>query len=244
MTRWTGCPTDELRFHAWWRRQNPCPAPRQQSDDWQVNLSDEDNYLPPRNGGPRPLLGANLSVHNLCGGWWGEGDDMVMIDGQKWPPDLHGTGSEDWYGPPGAASRTTHSFSTAFPTTNGAHNSLQRADHRLPLPRRRPDCLHQSLRARIEHGHANDRVRRLRQHRLLVPVAPGRAVPTFPAAPNACRARMPPCSRSTCRSPSLTAHAAGLPSILERMLVELQGSVCPTNKVPVFWKADRIISVD
>ena len=31
------------------------------------------------------------------GGWWGEGDDMIWVDGYKWPPDLHGTGSEDYF---------------------------------------------------------------------------------------------------------------------------------------------------
>ena len=30
--------------------------------------------------------------------WWGEGDDMIWVDGYKWPPDLHGTGAEDYFG--------------------------------------------------------------------------------------------------------------------------------------------------
>jgi hypothetical protein len=33
--------------------------------------------------------------------WWGEGDDMIWVDGYKWPPDLHGTGSEDYLGQAG-----------------------------------------------------------------------------------------------------------------------------------------------
>jgi hypothetical protein len=41
-------------------------------------------------------LGCNLSVTNFQGTWWGEGDDMIWVDGCKWPPDLHGTGSEDY----------------------------------------------------------------------------------------------------------------------------------------------------
>jgi hypothetical protein len=35
-------------------------------------------------------------VTNFQGTWWGEGDDMIWVDGYKWPPDLHGTGSEDY----------------------------------------------------------------------------------------------------------------------------------------------------
>jgi hypothetical protein len=29
--------------------------------------------------------------------WWGEGDEMIWVDGYSWPPDLHGTGSEDYF---------------------------------------------------------------------------------------------------------------------------------------------------
>ena len=42
-------------------------------------------------------LGCNLSVTNFQGTWWGEGDDMIWVDGYHWPPDLHGTGSEDYF---------------------------------------------------------------------------------------------------------------------------------------------------
>jgi hypothetical protein len=42
-------------------------------------------------------IGCNLSVTNFTRNWWGEGDDMIWVDGYKWPPDLHGTGSEDYF---------------------------------------------------------------------------------------------------------------------------------------------------
>ena len=29
--------------------------------------------------------------------WFGEGDDMIFIDGDTWPPTLHGTGLEDYF---------------------------------------------------------------------------------------------------------------------------------------------------
>ena len=29
--------------------------------------------------------------------WYGEGDDMIFIDGEPWPPRLHGTGTEDYF---------------------------------------------------------------------------------------------------------------------------------------------------
>jgi hypothetical protein len=45
----------------------------------------------------------NLQAKSFAGygdpqySWWGEGDDMIWVDGYKWPPDLHGTGSEDYF---------------------------------------------------------------------------------------------------------------------------------------------------
>jgi hypothetical protein len=29
--------------------------------------------------------------------WYGEGDDMMLTDGEFWPPSLHGTGTKDRY---------------------------------------------------------------------------------------------------------------------------------------------------
>lgn len=41
-------------------------------------------------------IGCNLSVYERQGTWWGEGDDMIFIDDDTWPPSLHGTGTEDY----------------------------------------------------------------------------------------------------------------------------------------------------
>ena len=56
----------------------------------------ENNYVILETKGRGHYLGCNLSVTNFRGDWWGEGDDMIWVDGYKWPPDLHGTGSEDY----------------------------------------------------------------------------------------------------------------------------------------------------
>jgi len=149
---------DELRFHSWWNRVNPNPLPAEpQQDDWSVNLTDRDNYLFVEAEGRGHYCGANLSVHNLLGGWWGEGDDMVMIDGAKWPPDMHGTGSEDWYNQ--AWGSQPHN---AFPYNgvsyhNGIHNGF---NERITVYRYHvadPIIFSESIRVSIEHGHANDR---------------------------------------------------------------------------------------
>jgi len=81
------------RFHAKWRRENPCDGQQGAA----VNLDGKGNYLIMQAEGRGHYVGCNLSVHNLGGGWWGEGDDMFFIDGDTWPPSLHGTGSEDYF---------------------------------------------------------------------------------------------------------------------------------------------------
>ncbi|MCK4325443.1 DUF2961 domain-containing protein [bacterium] len=59
-------------------------------------LAWDNNYVILETKGKGHYIGCNLSVTNFQGSWWGEGDDMIWVDGYKWPPDLHGTGSEDY----------------------------------------------------------------------------------------------------------------------------------------------------
>jgi len=149
-------PEDELYFHALWRRKNPCTPPPP-SKDPEVNLSDAHNYLILDARGRGHYVGCNLSVHNLYGGWWGEGDDMFMVDGVKWPPDLHGTGSEDYF---------NHAWGMQLDNAfiyNGVsyHQGIKHGfNERVTVYRYHvcePVVFQKSLRASIEHGHANDR---------------------------------------------------------------------------------------
>jgi hypothetical protein len=144
-------------FHAWWNRANTCVPPTQQGDDTEVNLTDRDNYLVLETEGRGHFVGCNLSIHNLYGGWWGEGDDMFMIDGEKWPPDMHGTGTEDYFG---------HAWGmqneNAFPYNGVSYHEKTpfRFNEKLTVYRYHicdPVIFHRSLRVSIEHGHANDR---------------------------------------------------------------------------------------
>jgi hypothetical protein len=92
-------------FHAEFRRANPfrgwapeigvnapeADVPNEGRTAW------ENNYIILETKGYGQYIGCNLSVTNFTGNWWGEGDDMIWVDGYKWPPDLHGTGSEDYF---------------------------------------------------------------------------------------------------------------------------------------------------
>jgi hypothetical protein len=80
------------RFHATWHRSNPTkpvdpPSQKTRFDDNTVILDAQ---------GRGRYLGCNLSAHSLGQGWWGEGDDMIAIDGSS--PTLRGTGTEDYFG--------------------------------------------------------------------------------------------------------------------------------------------------
>ena len=66
-------------FHAQYRQGTP-PAPGP--------------YLILDAKGRGQLIGCVLSVKNNDGGWWGEGDEIVEIDGKE---TMHGTGSEDYF---------------------------------------------------------------------------------------------------------------------------------------------------
>jgi hypothetical protein len=93
-------------FHAEFRRANPfggwAPETPVNTPDVDINNTGRfawnSNYVIAETKGRGQYIGCNLSVANICGGWWGEGDDMIWVDGYKWPPDLHGTGSEDYLG--------------------------------------------------------------------------------------------------------------------------------------------------
>ena len=89
-------------FHAHWRRENPCRgwAPQLQVNSPEVNvphLNAVGNYVVLETEGRGHYVGCNLSVAHFQGSWWGEGDEMIFIDEDEWPPSLHGTGSEDYF---------------------------------------------------------------------------------------------------------------------------------------------------
>jgi hypothetical protein len=99
-------PFDATRgyFHAEFRRANPFMGWGGQYTNRDVRhfpnkekCAYENNYVILETRGHGHYIGCNLSVTNLSGDWWGEGDEMIWIDGYKWPPDIHGTGSEDYF---------------------------------------------------------------------------------------------------------------------------------------------------
>ena len=73
-----------MHFHAKWRTADMKTRP---FHDW--------TYCDLKGKGV--FVGDMLSVMNPVGAWWGEGDEKIFVDGEKFPS-WFGTGSEDYYG--------------------------------------------------------------------------------------------------------------------------------------------------
>ena len=157
---WTAAPgPDVVYLHSEFRRENPFGG---WGHEIRVNTLEanvvnaertawDNNYVILEARGRGHYLGCNLSVTNFQGTWWGEGDDMIWVDGYKWPPDLHGTGSEDylsqaWGMQPNAFLRNGTSIYER--DTNGYQTSYV---HHLENPMR----FEHEIKVTIEHGHGN-----------------------------------------------------------------------------------------
>jgi hypothetical protein len=77
-----------MHFHATWRHQYPIETKKAAGTmDW--------NYLEATGQGV--YVGDTLTVFSPSPAWYGEGDERVYVDGEKFPSHL-GTGTEDYYG--------------------------------------------------------------------------------------------------------------------------------------------------
>jgi len=155
-------PGGTLYFHAQFRQGQPNHG---WTSDWQknsdprvdrkTNLDGKENYLWLDAAGRGHFVGVTMSVLQNQDGWWGEGDDMFFIDGEA-RPSIAGTGSEDYF--LGAWDFGGHPFFYRLygaPVVGeeraGGKSSVYRFHLDSPIP------FTKSLRATIEHGHANHR---------------------------------------------------------------------------------------
>ncbi len=86
--------------------------------------------------------------------WYGEGDDMFVVDGEPWPPSLHGTGTEDYFNSCWCPKeRYMHPY-FGYARVNNNIGWLGRT-HCYRFHLEDPIHFSTSLRGSIEHGHAN-----------------------------------------------------------------------------------------
>ncbi len=152
--------SDELGyFHAEFRRTNPFSGWGADIPVYapEINVANagelawNNNYVILDTQGEGHYVGCNISIANFKGEWWGEGDDMIWIDGYKWPPDLHGTGSEDYFGQAWEMQPNAYLHNGAAIYEHNTSGYLTAYVFHLENPVR----FSQSIKATIEHGHAN-----------------------------------------------------------------------------------------
>lgn len=100
---WKEPPPTDLRFHAFWNRQITYPKTKdKRENEWALlgetdknPLKWEDHYLVLETEGKGHFIGLNLYIDSPTPLWYGEGDDLIFIDGNRISPSLRGTGTED-----------------------------------------------------------------------------------------------------------------------------------------------------
>lgn len=156
---------DQLRFHAAWNREMRAEGIDEGGIDNEFfefggkNTTGERNYVILNAIGEGHYVGCNLNIHNLRAtdkwNWYGEGDDMIFVDGEKWPPSLHGTGTEDYFNtawcPTQEVCYPYHGIILGGGPNWSGKVSLYRY-HILD-----PVIFRKSIRVTIEHGHNNHR---------------------------------------------------------------------------------------
>jgi len=155
-------PSGTLYFHAQYRQATPN---RGWTNNWEhnsdplldtkKNLEGTDNYVWMEATGRGHFVGVTMSVLQNQDLWFGEGDDMFFIDGERLPS-INGTGTEDYF--LGAWDFGGHSFSYPFygaPMVGaelaGRGSTFYRFHLDSPIP------FTKSIKATIEHGSGNHR---------------------------------------------------------------------------------------
>ena len=120
------------------------------------NTTGEDNFLILDAEGEGAYVGLFLTVDNTKGSWYGEGDDMIFVDGAKVPPTYNGTGHEEifnagccpdveYWGP-----YTGFYLIENYKADFGGKNQMYRFYVNDPVR------FQKSIRVTVEHGHANN----------------------------------------------------------------------------------------
>jgi len=141
------------RFHAQWRHETTRAVPESESNG--KNVDGKNNYVLMEAKGKGQYAGTILNVLGLSTGWWGEGDDMFFIDGDSARATINGTGMEDYFN---NAWMFQKEFNYPFIGYSQQGNRDWTGSHTMyRFHIEDPIYFQKSLRATIEHGHADDR---------------------------------------------------------------------------------------
>ena len=147
------------RFHAQYRQERPTRAMGPESNvnvcsGLGVNLDGAENYVILDAQGRGNVAGYFLNIDNVSHTWYGEGDDMIFIDGETWPPSFHGTGTEEIFGGGACPNIPYAGPYTGYLRVENADYHGETTSYRFYVAD--PIRFQKSIRMTIEHGHANN----------------------------------------------------------------------------------------
>lgn len=155
-------PASVGHLHAQWRRDPHTavaagkPKNSQFGNMTIANTTGDANFVVLEAAGHGNFVGLFLTVDNIAGSWYGEGDDMIFIDGAKWPPTYPGSGHEEIFGAGAVPDEEFSGEYTGFYLIEnlkgawGGKNQMYRFYINDPIRFRK------SIRFTIEHGHDNN----------------------------------------------------------------------------------------
>lgn len=152
-------PDDYGRFHAWYNHEITEALPDGENE-WGVlgkqgeNKNGEGNYLFADIKGKGHFVGVNYYVNCPTTMWYGEGDEMVFIDGET-TPSIIGTGTEDFFNTSWCPKEIFQHPYFGYPRVNNETGWLGRT-HVYRFFITDPFYFDKSCKFTIEHGHNNN----------------------------------------------------------------------------------------
>jgi Protein of unknown function (DUF2961) len=152
-------PADLGRFHAWYNHQLT-PALPGGENEWSLlgppgnNPDGKGNYVFADIKGKGHFVGVNYYVNCPSTMWYGEGDEMVFIDGDPHPT-INGTGTEDYFNTSWSPKELFQHPYFGYARVNGETGWLGRT-HLYRFHIADPVYFEKSCLFTIEHGHNNN----------------------------------------------------------------------------------------
>ena len=152
-------PVGSGRFHAWYNHELTEALPEGETE-WGLvgpmgnNVDGANNYLFADIKSKGHFVGINYYVHSPSTMWYGEGDDMIFIDGEE-KASLLGTGTEDFFNTSWCPKTLFNHPYYGYARVNNDNGWLGRT-HVYRFFVADPIYFEKSLRGTIEHGHNNN----------------------------------------------------------------------------------------
>jgi hypothetical protein len=152
-------PKDCGRFHAWYNHELTEALPEGENE-WGTlgeqgkNTTGEGNYLFADIKGKGQFVGINYYINCPTTMWYGEGDEMIFIDGET-TPSIVGTGTEDFFNTSWCPKELFQHPYFGYPRVNNETGWLGHT-HVYRFFVKDPFYFDKSCKFTIEHGHNNN----------------------------------------------------------------------------------------